>query len=170
MSTGKGWETHNGGYCPLVDGTIVFARFRDGRTSVIGYPVEVLRWRWDSCDQKGDIVAYQVVQADTPSASPDQSTSTRKQVLDTAATCVLQDRAAAYGAVEDNFNKIAYLWKSYLVGKHGNDINLRAEDVACMMILMKVARLEGNPTHMDSWVDIAGYAACGAEGANCKKE
>jgi hypothetical protein len=28
---------------------------------------------------------------------------------------------------------------------------------------LKLARLENQPDHMDSWVDLAGYAACGAE-------
>jgi hypothetical protein len=31
-----------------------------------------------------------------------------------------------------------------------------------MMALMKIARLATNPAHEDSWVDLAGYAACGA--------
>ena len=32
------------------------------------------------------------------------------------------------------------------------------------MVLMKLARIKGsNGTHKDSWVDIAGYAACGYE-------
>ena len=28
------------------------------------------------------------------------------------------------------------------------------------MILDKVARLTNNPEHLDSWIDIAGYARC----------
>jgi hypothetical protein len=31
-----------------------------------------------------------------------------------------------------------------------------------MMILMKVARLSNQSNHLDSWTDVAGYAACGA--------
>jgi hypothetical protein len=30
-----------------------------------------------------------------------------------------------------------------------------------MMALLKVARLAHSPSHRDSWLDIAGYAACG---------
>jgi len=40
---------------------------------------------------------------------------------------------------------------------------LKPHDVALMMALLKIARLKGNPIHGDSWVDLAGYAACGAE-------
>jgi len=31
------------------------------------------------------------------------------------------------------------------------------------MALLKIGRLKSNPIHGDSWVDLAGYAACGAE-------
>ena len=34
---------------------------------------------------------------------------------------------------------------------------------ACMMALLKIARIIYNPEHMDSWVDGCGYLACGAE-------
>jgi hypothetical protein len=40
---------------------------------------------------------------------------------------------------------------------------LVAGDVALLMIGMKLARLRHNPSHEDSWVDVAGYAACGME-------
>jgi len=40
---------------------------------------------------------------------------------------------------------------------------LVASDVALMMAAMKLARLRFNPTHEDSWVDLAGYAACGMD-------
>jgi len=36
-------------------------------------------------------------------------------------------------------------------------------DVAAMMALMKLGRIAGNPAHMDSWIDLAGYSACGGE-------
>ena len=82
---------------------------------------------------------------------------TRKECLDAAAKAVLTDRAREYGHPEDSFALIAALWSRYT----GCDIS--TADVAAMMILLKLARVEGNPRHMDSWVDIAGYAACGAE-------
>lgn len=85
----------------------------------------------------------------------------RKQVLDAAAACVLQDRAASYGVLEDNFATIADLWSVYW--QRRGLVNFEAVDVAVMMGLLKVARLAGNPKHADSWVDLAGYAACGAE-------
>lgn len=82
---------------------------------------------------------------------------TRKECLDAAGKAVLTDRAREYGGPEDSFALIAALWSRYT----GCDIS--TADVAAMMILLKLARVEGNPRHSDSWVDIAGYAACGAE-------
>ena len=82
---------------------------------------------------------------------------TRKECLDMAAQCVLQDRASQYGGPEDTFGRIAKLWSAYLGTK------LDGTDVAAMMGLLKIARLRANPTHGDSWIDLAGYAACGAE-------
>jgi hypothetical protein len=35
--------------------------------------------------------------------------------------------------------------------------------VALMMAWLKIVRASGNPGHEDSFVDLAGYAACGAE-------
>ena len=42
-------------------------------------------------------------------------------------------------------------------------MNLSSADVAAMMIMLKVARVRNGKAKDDSWVDMAGYAACGAE-------
>lgn len=83
---------------------------------------------------------------------------TREETLDTAKRIVTGKRDDEYGGPEDNFSRIAALWSAYL----GTDIG--AEDVAIMMVLLKISRLAASfYESMDSWVDIAGYAACGAE-------
>ncbi len=89
---------------------------------------------------------------------------TRKECLDKAAECVLKDRASQYGGVEDNFRTIANFWSVYLGRK------VYPADVAAMMALLKIARAKANPRHADSWVDLAGYAACGAECAGGKPD
>ena len=89
---------------------------------------------------------------------------TRKECLDVAAECVLKDRASQYGKVENNFERIADLWEAYLHAP------ISALDVAMMMALLKVARAKTNPAHADSFVDLAGYAACGAECAGIAAE
>ena len=84
----------------------------------------------------------------------------REHVLDEAKKCVLKDRNSTYGKPEDNFKRIAILWEAYdQIRQPGPETPI---DVSIKMILIKVARLAHNPTHKDSWVDTAGYAACGA--------
>jgi hypothetical protein len=82
---------------------------------------------------------------------------TRADLLSRAAHIVNGQRNTAYGAPEDNFARIAALWSAHL------SVSVTATDVALMMVLLKVARLRHDPGHEDGWVDIAGYAACGAE-------
>ena len=80
----------------------------------------------------------------------------REMLLEAARAAVCGERAEAYGNLEDNFSGIAAFWTFYL------GFNVTAHDVANMMILLKVAR-NSTSGHRDNWVDIAGYAACGAE-------
>lgn len=83
----------------------------------------------------------------------------RAQTLDTAKAYVSTDRQADHGRPEDTFARIAGLWNAYL----GEWADLQPHDAAAMMVLLKTARIRANPQHTDNWVDIAGYAACGAE-------
>lgn len=83
--------------------------------------------------------------------------STRASILDEAMGIVTQDRNNRYGEPEDAFSDIAELWSVYL------DHHVGSHDVAVMMTLLKVARIKANPSKRDSWVDAAGYIACGAE-------
>lgn len=82
---------------------------------------------------------------------------TRKQILDLAEQCVCTDRAEQYGDAEDNFALIASFWNVY----KGEAI-FDAHDVAMMMALLKVARIKTGVS-ADSYVDLAGYAACAGE-------
>ena len=95
-----------------------------------------------------------------PAFDEQQDTSTvsiRALVLDEAKRVITQDRAEEYGDASENFKDIADMWSTYL------DHTLVEADVAAMMALMKIVRLKSNHTHRDSWVDIAGYSAIGAE-------
>jgi hypothetical protein len=83
----------------------------------------------------------------------------RSDVLSTANKYVSHDRQAKYGAPEDTFTKVADLWNAYL----GEWADIKPHDAAVMLALLKVARISQNPQHEDNWIDIAGYAACGAE-------
>ena len=81
----------------------------------------------------------------------------RKECLEQASKITQGERQENYGTPEDNFKRIADLWSVYL------EQDIKPHDVAAMMSLMKIARLMNQPNHQDSWVDLAGYAACGCE-------
>lgn len=82
--------------------------------------------------------------------------SEREQLLEDAKRIVCGERADQHGGVGDSFCNIARLWAAYLHEE------IKPRDVANMMILLKIARNNQN-IHRDNWIDIAGYAACGAE-------
>lgn len=82
---------------------------------------------------------------------------TRKRVLREAEKCVCGQREQDYGTPEDSFARIASLWATY------KGVPFYTWDAAVMMALLKIARISENPQHMDSWCDLAGYAACGGE-------
>lgn len=92
----------------------------------------------------------------------------RPEILDTAKKCVCGQREQDYGKPEDNFSTIGLLWGVYLRAAHpqlqtvmgANAIT--PKDVAMMMALLKVARIATGDTP-DSFVDLAGYAACAGE-------
>lgn len=95
-----------------------------------------------------------LLDAEVPDTNPMQA------LLDEAASAVVA-RGKRYGEPEDNFKRIARRWSVHMLNRYGIDLNLDEVDVASMMIDVKQARLENDPTHRDSWVDIAGYAAGG---------
>lgn len=82
---------------------------------------------------------------------------TRAETLDTAKKCVCGQREADYGSPENNFKTIADLWSAY------KKVEFTPVDVTMMMALLKIARIVGGSATEDSFVDLAGYAACGAE-------
>ena len=89
----------------------------------------------------------------------------RKELLSKAIEVTEGARQQHYGTPEDNFKNIAEFWQLYLSQRFENveEPEISTTDVAIMMLLMKVARLVHDPYHDDSWLDIAGYAACGSQ-------
>ena len=83
--------------------------------------------------------------------------SPRRVMLDEAADLVDGDRNNQYGDPRQDFRRTAELWTTYLDGKTTLDLH----DVAALMALLKISRLRWSPEKRDSWVDLAGYAACG---------
>lgn len=88
----------------------------------------------------------------------------REHVLDEAKKCVLRDRNATHGRPENNFKDIARRWTAHLqnIRLIPEGVQLTPDDVGIMMVDMKLARIEYNPGHKDSYIDGIGYIACAA--------
>jgi len=90
----------------------------------------------------------------------------RVEILEKANEMIGGDRAEDYGSVKENFKCTADLWQVYIyeLNRIRDDGGLiLPHDVAILNILQKVSRLVNSPDHLDSWMDIAGYAALGGE-------
>lgn len=83
----------------------------------------------------------------------------RTECLQAAKEIVTSDRENIYGSPEDNFELVSEFWVSYLSSKSV----FYPQDVANMMILLKVARAATGKFNADNYIDIAGYAACACE-------
>ncbi|AKJ72219.1 hypothetical protein TPA4_54 [Tsukamurella phage TPA4] len=89
--------------------------------------------------------------------TPTNPVPVRSRVLDRARSIINGDRRAEYGPAKESFERIAQLWTTTL----GYEIT--AAQVALCLAQLKISRLIQTPDHADSWVDLAGYAALGAE-------
>lgn len=75
--------------------------------------------------------------------------------FDTAIGKVTQERGAIYSHPADDFGRVAQMAEAI---KDCRDPLIKH---ALYMILVKVSRLANTPDHIDSWIDIAGYARTG---------
>lgn len=77
---------------------------------------------------------------------------------------IVAEREGQHGKSAETFKAIAAAWSTYLTAVVGVPVMLREEDVAMMMVELKVQRFAGGQSaHMDTLLDIAGYAACAGE-------
>ncbi len=67
---------------------------------------------------------------------------------------VIEHRERSYGPPSESFDAIAARW-SLVLG-----IEVSPAQVALCLIDLKLVRLSRDPSHLDSIVDVAGYAAC----------
>jgi hypothetical protein len=74
--------------------------------------------------------------------------------FDTAIQTVTQDRGEDYGHPAETFKTIAHMQSMI---SHCSDPAVRH---ALNMVIIKIVRLAETPNHMDSVLDIAGYARC----------
>ena len=86
---------------------------------------------------------------------PDLSPIMDEDILEEAMRLTSHERNDAYGPPNQDFSRTAKMWSAIL----GHDID--AKDVALCMIALKMSRATW-ASKRDNWVDIAGYARCGA--------
>ena len=87
----------------------------------------------------------------------------RGRVLLESLDVINGERQNAYGNPEDNFAVIAEMWSTYLAGRYNTEFRLKAQDVALMMTLLKVARVSTGTATKDSFIDAAGYIGLAAD-------
>lgn len=128
-------------------------------------PEELLATSEKSAKKLEDLrIAIKVDMAKRKSeASITAGVTPRRALLLQAADTIDGDRNDTYGGPESSFKTIAGLWNEYLRTATGVS-RIEPHDVAAMLALLKIARIAGSGgTHKDSWLDLAGYAACGWE-------
>lgn len=83
----------------------------------------------------------------------------KENVLSEANRIIYGDREKTYGSPSKNLETIAQMWNAYTGALNKDTHQLNAQDVAVMMVLLKIARLANQPDHRDSLVDGVGYFA-----------
>lgn len=118
---------------------------------------------WGDVPTVGDLLGL------TPEKVPCDFTH-RRSVLEEATRLTAGDRNVAYGDPRKDFERTARIWSAYLMNKLSPGQKINHHDVAAMMIGLKLSRIAETPGKRDSWVDAAGYAACGFECVELDRE
>ena len=93
-----------------------------------------------------------------------KSSMTKEEILAEASRIISKDRNLSHGDAFQNHAEIAEFWNIFLDKKLQPMASITAEDVALMMVLMKVSRhTQGTKSNIDNFVDMAGYAAIAGE-------
>lgn len=79
---------------------------------------------------------------------------------------VLKQRNNAYGPPTQDFSRSAAILNTLgfrVMDAGGGLREIQPHHIALVQIAVKMSRLTWDPANIDSWMDIAGYAACGHE-------
>ena len=120
------------------------------------------------CNMPNGVHKWFCPEADPIMNKMSEPTSKPESILTEALRVTGGERQENYGHPLANHRRIAELWNWYLsardIDADGSIMEkqpLEPSDVVAMMILLKIAR-ELHTTKRDNWLDIAGYARCGA--------
>lgn len=92
----------------------------------------------------------------------------REEILEAATLAVTKERNNTYGPPTQDFDRTAKILTA--LGFRFNGDPIQPHHVAIIQIAVKLSRITWSPEHMDSWVDAAGYAACGWECAMLEED
>lgn len=76
-----------------------------------------------------------------------------REILDEAKRLMAEERGRKYGDFRENHEHIAALWSAFL------GIEIRADQAALMVALIKIARTRTSPDEPDHYIDAAAYLA-----------
>lgn len=79
-----------------------------------------------------------------------------REILEQA-MLTLDERGKTHGDVRELFATVANLWTEYI----NHDFSV--QEVAAMMVLLKIARTRHGGDNPDDWLDAVGYSALGGE-------
>ena len=89
---------------------------------------------------------------------------TKEEILKKAKELITGDRNDTHGDAYRNHAEIAEFWNIFLDKKLQPMADITAEDVALMMVLMKISRnTQGKKSNIDNFIDMCGYAAIAGE-------
>ena len=89
---------------------------------------------------------------------------TKEEILKKAKDLITGDRNDTHGDAFQNHAEIAEFWNIFLDKKLQPMASITAEDVALMMVLMKISRNnQGKKNNLDNFIDMCGYAAIAGE-------
>lgn len=98
----------------------------------------------------------------------DERYTSRSEILREADKIITADRNKTYGEPDEDFQRIAGMWN--VLGFQAPDgEKMQGHHVALAMVALKLSRLTWSAGHRDSWMDVAGYAACGYETAQLEE-
>ena len=88
----------------------------------------------------------------------------KEEILKKAKELVTGDRNETHGDAFKNHAEIAEFWNIFLDKKLQPMASITAEDVALMMVRLKVSRhTQGTKNNLDNFIDMCGYAAIAGE-------
>ena len=89
---------------------------------------------------------------------------TKEEILKKAKEIISNDRNESHGDAFKNHAEIAEFWNIFLDKKLQPMASITAQDVAVMMILLKISRsTQGEKFNIDNFIDMVGYSAIAGE-------